>query len=245
MKEKNDNLPLYLQLREEVRRKIENGEYVPGTAIPSEKQLADAHGMHRLSVRNALKALIREGLLKSMQGKGIFVCGPRKPETTEGFQLSPEELDSIAEHRVLIKTTRKAGPYYSKLLGIDPEDSVWFVRRIISSKGEPVALKDIIVPTAKLPGLEEIDLQLFSLYDALTWSSVHLYSGEQVLRMTYLDPSMARLLNLSPNQAVMEISCVIRDPEETVAAYSCSYIRGDKTGYSLHYKCNESDRVDE
>ena len=83
MKEKNDKLPLYLQLREEVRRKIENGEYAPGTAIPSEKQLADTHGMHRLSVRNALKALIREGLLKSIQGKGIYVCGSKKTETAE------------------------------------------------------------------------------------------------------------------------------------------------------------------
>lgn len=244
MKEKNDKLPLYLQLREEVRRKIENGEYAPGTAIPSEKQLADAHGMHRLSVRNALKALIREGLLKSIQGKGIYVCGSKKNETTEGFQLAPEKVESIAEHRVLTKTIRKAGPYYSRLLGIDPEDTVWFIRRIISSKGEPAALKDMIIPTAKLPGLEEVDLQLFSLYDALTWSSVHLFAGEQVLRMTYLDPAMAKLLHMSPKQAVMEISCVIRDPEETVAAYTCSYIRGDKTGFSLNYKFIESDRTD-
>ena len=245
MKEKNGRLPLYLRLREEVRRKIENGEYVPGTAIPSEKQLADAHGMHRLSVRNALKELVREGLLKSIQGKGIFVCGPEKTERTEGFQYSLEELESIAEHRVLTKTTRKTGPYYSRLLGIDPEDTVWYVRRIISCKGEPVALKDFIIPTARLPGLEEIDLQLFTLYDALTWSSVHLYAGEQILRMTYLDPAMARLLNLSPKQAVMEISCVIRDPEETPAAYSCAYIRGDKTDFSLQYKCIESDCMDE
>ena len=241
MKEKNGRLPLYLQLREEVRRKIENGEYAPGSAIPSEKQLADAHGMHRLSVRNALKELIREGLLKSVQGKGIFVCGPKKTETTEIFQFSLEELESIAEHRVLIKTTRKAGPYYSKLLGIDPDDSVWYIRRITSCKGEPVALKDLIVPTAKLPRLEEIDCQLFSLYDALSWSSVHLYAGEQILRMTYLDPAMAKLLHMSPKQAVMEISCVIRDPEETPAAYSCAYIRGDKTDFSLQYKCIESD----
>ena len=42
--------PLYLQLRELIRSKIENGEYPPGTAIPSVGTLAETYGIHRLSV---------------------------------------------------------------------------------------------------------------------------------------------------------------------------------------------------
>lgn len=64
--------PLYLQLRELIRSKIENGEYPPGTAIPSVGTLAEKYGIHRLSVRSAISALIGEGLLKSVQGKGIL-----------------------------------------------------------------------------------------------------------------------------------------------------------------------------
>ena len=55
--------PLYLQLRELIRSKIENGEYLPGTAIPSVGALAETYGIHRLSVRSAISALIGEGLL--------------------------------------------------------------------------------------------------------------------------------------------------------------------------------------
>lgn len=69
--------PLYLQLRELIRSKIENGEYPPGTAIPSVGTLAEKYGIHRLSVRSAISALIGEGLLKSVQGKGIFVVGEK------------------------------------------------------------------------------------------------------------------------------------------------------------------------
>ena len=50
--------PLYLQLRELIRSKIENGEYPPGTAIPSVGTLAETYGIHRLSVRSAVSALI-------------------------------------------------------------------------------------------------------------------------------------------------------------------------------------------
>ena len=245
MRPTKGSLPLYLQLREAVRAKIESGEYMPGTPIPSEKQFADAYGMHRLSVRIALNGLIREGLLKSIQGKGVYVCGPKKQETTYGIQPGPEELKTIEGSRVLIKAVREAGPYYSSLLSLAPEDPVWYIRRILSQNGEPVALKDTIIPCDKLPSLEEIDLQLFSLYDALNWSSIHLYSGDQVLQTTYLDPAMARLLNLSPKQAVMEISCIVRSPDEEPAAYSCCYIRSDKAEYLLHRQSHNSSYINE
>ncbi len=52
--------PLYLQLREVIRRKIESGEYLPGTPIPSENALAEQYGIHRLSVRAAISALLYE-----------------------------------------------------------------------------------------------------------------------------------------------------------------------------------------
>ena len=65
--------PIYLQLREVVRAKIEDGEYPPGTAIPSENVLAETYGINRLTVRNAIDALVKEGLLKRVQGKGVYV----------------------------------------------------------------------------------------------------------------------------------------------------------------------------
>ena len=57
MSELNYRSPLYIQLREIIRGKIEDGEYQPGTAIPSENQLAEAYGLNRLSVRSAVEAL--------------------------------------------------------------------------------------------------------------------------------------------------------------------------------------------
>ena len=98
--------PLYLQLRELIRGKIENGEYPPGTAIPSVGALAETYGIHRLSVRSAISALIGEGLLKSVQGKGIFVVGEKLAkdlETAGGFEQTLKESAQRSETRLLIK----------------------------------------------------------------------------------------------------------------------------------------------
>lgn len=51
MKDKRtDCSPLHTQLREVIRAKIDEGEYPPGTCIPSESQLSETYGLNRLSV---------------------------------------------------------------------------------------------------------------------------------------------------------------------------------------------------
>ena len=106
--------PLYIQLREVIRSKIEEGEYPPGTAIPSESQLAETYGLNRLSVRSALSALEYEGILTSVQGKGVFVNGAkteRDLDTLGGYRHTMSEKSKDASTRVLIKALRKAYPW--------------------------------------------------------------------------------------------------------------------------------------
>ena len=179
--------PLYIQLREVIRSKIEEGEYPPGTAIPSENQLAVTYGLNRVSVRSALAALENEGLITAVQGKGMFVNGPkteRDLESLGGYRQTMNERGKDASTRVLVKAAREAGPYYARLLELAPEDQIWFIRRVDYSGGEPVALEEIYIPCQVLPGLEEIDLGLFSIYDAYIWNGVRPDVGSQVLRIT-------------------------------------------------------------
>ena len=98
------NSPMYLQLRELIRSKIEEEEYAPGTAIPSETILASTYGVNRLTVRNAVDELVREGLLKRVQGKGVYVTTvyERDLEVLGGFtqtmkdhEVSAKKKDSV------------------------------------------------------------------------------------------------------------------------------------------------------
>ena len=100
-------------------------------------------------MRSALSALKYEGLLRSVQGKGVFVNGSkteRDLETFGGYRQTMDERSIDAHTRVLIKALRPAGPYYSKLLDLAEDDQVWFIRRIDYSNNEPVALEEIYIP---------------------------------------------------------------------------------------------------
>ncbi len=242
MNEVSYKSPLYIQLREVIRSKIEDGEYPPGTAIPSENQLAETYSLNRLSVRSAMDALENEGLIKRIQGKGAFVCGPRTQrdmETLGGFRHTMQEHGKDASVRILVKAVRQAGPYYSKVLQMNPDDKLWFIRRVDSSNGEPVALEEIYIPYDLMPNLDEIDLSLFSLYDAMSWSGIHLAESLQTLRITKLEPALARLIGLSTEKAVMEFSYLTKDQKGRLAEFSRNYIRGDRTEFYVHYRNSE------
>ena len=238
MSEVNYKSPLYIQLREVIRGKIEEGEYPPGTAIPSESQLAEMYGLNRLSVRSALEALEYEGILTSVQGKGVFVNGAkteRDLDTLGGYRHTMSERSKDASTRVLVKALRKAGPYYAQVLGLSEDDDVWFIRRIDRSQGEPVALEEIYIPYEVLPGLADVDLQLFSIYDLYLWNGIQPEIGKQVLRIFRLEPAAAKLIGVEAGQAVLEFSCVTRDTTGRIIEFARNYIRGDRTEFTVHY----------
>ncbi|HRX09040.1 MAG TPA: GntR family transcriptional regulator [Candidatus Limiplasma sp.] len=231
--------PLYVQLREVLRAKTDEGEYAPGTCIPSENQLAEAYGLTRQSVRSALAALEYEGLLKSMQGKGVYVTGPkleRDLETLGGFRQTMREHEQAPATKTLIKALREAGPLYAEMLGVAPEDALWYIKRICLSNGEPVALEEIFIPAHIVPGFADVDINVFSIFDIYDWNGVRPVRGEQALTISRLDPAAARLIGLESDEAVMQFSGVIYDQDDRAIEFSRSYTRNDKCDFIVHFK---------
>lgn len=76
-------LPLYVQVREILRRDIESGHYSIGEQIPAEQEIVKHYGVARATVRQAITDLVNEGLLLRRQGKGTFVCRTRRLDSIE------------------------------------------------------------------------------------------------------------------------------------------------------------------
>ena len=65
--------PLWMQLATMLRAQIQSGELRPGRIMPSETTLMQEHGLARGTVRKAIDALVDEGLVTRVQGRGTFV----------------------------------------------------------------------------------------------------------------------------------------------------------------------------
>lgn len=235
----NYHSPLYLQLREVIRGKIESGEYPPGTAIPSEHTLAQTYGIHRLSVRSAISALIYEGLLKSVQGKGVFVTGAkdeRDLETIGGFKQTMTQLGRKPSTRIMVKALRPAGEYYGLLLRLRPDEPVYYIKRICYSEGEPYSLEEVYIPQNRIKALPKVDLDVFSIYEIYAFYGIQVTRVCQTLELEELDPGEARLLDIDPADAVLKFQGISYDQNGQIVEFARTYTRGDRCNFSVHYQ---------
>ena len=237
MKDVDYKSPFYLQLREVVRAKIEEGEYPPGMAIPSENELSEMYGVNRLTVRSALDALVAEGLLKRIQGKGAFVVGDlleRDLDTLTGFRQTMSERDAEPGTKILAKSRRKAGGKFARIFGIGEDDDIFYVRRLNSANGEPISIEHTYIPASKVPKLDGIDLGVFSLYEVYGFYGVSPVRAYETLDIATLEARDARMLGIDPGQFVLLLTCYTYDKSDEVIEYTCGYTRVDKCSFTVH-----------
>ena len=85
-----DPRPMYLQIMEQVRRRIAVGDWLPGQEIPSIRALAASTRVSVITIKRAYLELEREGVIVTRQGRGSFVA----EDVALGRRLREEELDA-------------------------------------------------------------------------------------------------------------------------------------------------------
>jgi DNA-binding GntR family transcriptional regulator len=80
--------PKYRQIADDLRVRIRSGEFAPSAQVPSKADLMRDHRVSLNTINDAMKVLISEGLIRTVQGLGTFVCDP----LPEGQPLSEYEI---------------------------------------------------------------------------------------------------------------------------------------------------------
>jgi len=104
----SDKRPIYLQIIEQIKRRIAVGDWTEGQPIPSIRQLAVDLQVSVITVKRAYLELEREGVIVTQQGRGSRVAA----DAGLGKRLHQEELQKHLEHAIRL----------SALLGIEPEE---------------------------------------------------------------------------------------------------------------------------
>ena len=229
-------MPIYLQLREIIRNKIDDGEYMPGTAIPSENKLAETFGINRITIRNAVDALVNEGLLRRVQGKGVFVVGKKNELSIEehaGFVGDAIRSDSRVSIKELHKSEREAGNKYANLFGLELEDEIYYIRQMHSLNGIETSIEEFFMPKKILPSLDSINSSVFTFRDILSFYGIKLEKMTQTLRIIKGSAKVRKLLNVPEGVAIFLLECDFYNEKNEVIAHSISNIRSDMQSFSV------------
>ncbi len=136
----------------DLRKKILNGTYASRSAIESEEVLCKRYEVSRPTLRKALDALKRDGMVHSRQGAGIFVNPPEffvdNNLTTLSERFAAQNIKVTS--KVLFYETVPAGDY-AEQFQIGADDQLIHYRRLRLVKGRPHAIEDTYMPVYLFP----------------------------------------------------------------------------------------------
>lgn len=159
-------VPAYQRIANELRALITSGQLVPGALLPSQQELQDRYGVARMTVRQAIAALVNEGLVTSQQGKGVVVRDRKhmvyRPLSAREPRIS-QEMDRFMSF--LAKEGRQpsqtigvsvvsAPELVAQRLEIEPGSPVVVRKRVRSLDGEPFNINDTYYPYELAQGTE-------------------------------------------------------------------------------------------
>ncbi|MGB6545131.1 MAG: PLP-dependent aminotransferase family protein [Candidatus Acidiferrales bacterium] len=169
------HVPLYVQLRDQLRALVHTGDLRPGDRIPASRELATQLGVHRTTVANAYAELESEGLIQGHVGRGTFISaanGARKfappppPAPEDGGSVRWESLfaDERAENN-LHRLTRVVPPDTISFVMARPDQKLFpldefrtCVNAVFTREGARILQMG---PSDGYPPLREALLELF------------------------------------------------------------------------------------
>jgi GntR family transcriptional regulator len=195
----------HVQVREYVRGLIEEAE--PGSPAPSERELVQRFGVARMTVRQALDALVTEGLLERVPGRGTFVARS-KIDVQIRLSSYTEEMarrGMTASSQTLLARLESAGPGVARALEISEGDRVVHWQRIRFADGTPMCIEDAYLADSLVPGFLDSSLPE-SLYVELKRRNLLPTWGEDSVDADLARPEEAEMLGVEPGSPVLRIA---------------------------------------
>jgi len=206
--------PLYVQIKRLLEKSLEEHEWRPGQAIPSETVLAERYGVSQGTVRKAIDALAADNLVVRRQGKGTFVS-THTEERASNFRFlrirANDGADEYPASRLLDVKRGKASLEISRLLDLKAGDPVIVLRRVLEFGGTPTVLDEITLPAALFRGLTKAryDAHHGSMYGFFeTQFGVRMLRAQERLRAVSADEAVAKVLDVAPGAPLLAVDRV-------------------------------------
>jgi GntR family transcriptional regulator len=216
--DRDNPLPLYKQVKSRILDMLYGGAIPANGKVPSERELVDALGVSRITVRQALRELVAEGHLQAQPGKGFYATGGNQKsyelELLRSFTETALAHKQVPGSRTLEARIVEADSETAEALALGADKRVTSIRRLRLLDGIPVAIGHDWVPLALAPDLAELDwsTQNRSLYAELRARyGLVPYNGNTILSAALAGTEEAALLGLPSPAAVLTVSQIAYD----------------------------------
>ena len=226
-------MPIYIQLQDIIIKKIEEKKYLPGEAIPSERKMAEAYGVNRMTVKRAVSKLVEQGYLYRKPGAGTFVAkrDNKKIDLDSANETGNTGISALLRQSGITTSNRVLGTgeisdsrFLDYKLALPAEEEVWGLHRVRIGNDQPFAVEYTYVPKKYFEDVEKFDFSSVSLYDYMEAKGHLPIHFIQNLTVCEANDKTADLLKVEKGTAIFKIEYQGADDDYNIVEYTKSYM---------------------
>jgi GntR family transcriptional regulator len=237
--------PLYLQVYTDLKRILRSGRFNPGDMLPPEIDLAQAYGVGRQTIREAIARLVDERLLERFAGRGTFIKA--LPDRTKfyldrSFTQQLVDMGMAPGSEVLSVYTGNIDENAPKALHSQLGSPCLHLTRLRLGNSDPIGIQYSVILTRLCPHLDLHDFNITSLYQVLS-TEYHLQISEisHVVTAVRATELFTGLLRTAAGTPLLQVNTVAYlEGGEPIEA-TTSYYRSDRYEFSVvhsYHDCN-------
>lgn len=230
-------VPLYSQLKELLRTRILDGSYPPLSRMPSESDLGATYQVSRITVRQALNDLQKEGLIFKIHGKGTFVAKPKafqNVSTLQGLAESMQQMGYEVINQLRSFKFVPASALVAERLQVSAHTTVTEVKRVRLINREPVSLEITYLSQVVGERLEKADLVTRDIFLILENDcGIALGHADLAIDAVLADQDLTQALKVEEGAPIMRIERLTHDVSGRPVDFEHLYYRGDAFQYRL------------
>lgn len=205
----------------------------PGDPFPSERDLAEQHGVSRETLRQAMRELLVAGRVER-RGRATVVAAPKVVlPLAIGSYTEAARNKGLSASRILVGwTVDAADDALAELLQIDVGDDVVQLERVFTTDGTRVGLETTRIPAYRIPGLVESFDYRVSLYAELRARGVEFGRVVDTIETVLPDAREAALLTVDTRTPMFLLNRVSYDASGVPIEQRRSLYRGDRMTFT-------------
>jgi GntR family transcriptional regulator len=212
--------PIHLQIRQIIERRL-YAECELGDKLPTEEALRAEFGVSRETIREALRGLEEEGVIRRYRAKGTF------------FVSRPDKCVEVRATGMVEDCALRADARAELLSDMPADPETWLLERLYCLDERPLAVQEIYLPRQMRERLEICDLACTPLKTlAEQRLSVSCTEESRHVDAIVADARLARLLDIPVGAPVLKITRAHRLGDLAMRALSYSYYRADRYYYT-------------
>ena len=216
-------------------------EFPPGSRLPAERQLGEAYGVSRITVRQALDSLTRDGHLRRERGRhgGAFVCERPEPEPRpSGSFESLFSSRKVKEIELRAFERRRGSAEICEALHLPPDSSVYYLETRIVAEAGPIAHVRAFMPISIGSRIRRRALRARLLQEILLRTpGIKFAERRDEVEACLADSVAAQLLELGVGRPLLKLTRTLLAPGDEPIYVSTLLIASERFTVVLHERC--------